>query len=64
MVKGWRVGERSGWMRPTLRQKKGQCVFSYLLPQKFVDVSNQMYILYLSIKNNQGELVVFYLPQS
>ncbi|KIV52398.1 hypothetical protein TS65_23575 [Aneurinibacillus migulanus] len=40
-------------MRPALRQEKGQCVFfwslifsvfSYLLPQKFVDLSNQMYI--------------------
>jgi hypothetical protein len=36
-------------MRPALRQKKGQCVFFYLLPQKFVDLSNQMYIALLML---------------
>ncbi|ERI06718.1 hypothetical protein HMPREF0083_05204 [Aneurinibacillus aneurinilyticus ATCC 12856] len=49
--------KRRGWMRPALQQKKGQhvffrplifSVFYYLLPQKFVDLSNQMYIAYLS----------------
>ncbi|MMZ54357.1 hypothetical protein D1872_161780 [compost metagenome] len=52
----WEVGnseKRRSWMRPAIRQRKGQRVFfrplpptalpSYLSPQEFVDLSNQMY---------------------
>ncbi len=45
-MEGGNSEKRRGWLRPALQQKKGQCVFfsslifsvfSYLLPQKFVE---------------------------